>query len=60
MNLTDILFYLFVLIVASTLLWELIPDGFKAYWKYHRQMRKENGEEYKNKYSFTWRIGRGG
>lgn len=59
MNITDIAFYLLILVGASWLLWELIPDGLKEYWEYQRQVRKDHKKGLKGKYSFTWSNGRG-
>lgn len=58
MNLVDICFYVFVFVVSAWLLWELIPDGFKEYWKYTRQLKQDHRKKRRGKYSFTWRIGR--
>ncbi len=59
MNILDIAFYLFILVGASWLLWELIPDGIKSYWSYKRQLWQDEKEGRRGKYSFTWRNGRG-
>lgn len=48
---TDIIFIIFALAMVSLLIWEMIPDGLKAYWKYVRQTRKEQG----TKWAFTFR-----
>ena len=59
MNTIDIAFYLLTLVGASWLLWELIPDSTKQYWKYTRELRRDKKEGRRRKYSFTWRHGGG-
>jgi len=51
----DILFALFFGTVALALIWEMIPDSFKKYWEYIRQLRKDQRKDRKIKYSFTWK-----
>lgn len=52
----DILFYLFILLVSCRLLWELIPDGLKAYWKYVDQEKKDQKKGQRRKWTFNFRI----
>jgi len=59
MNFKDIAFILFATIMVAILVWEIIPDQFKKYWGYIRQLRKDTRAGRKGKYSFTWRINKG-
>ena len=54
MKLGDILFYLFILLVSWRLLWELIPDGLKHYWKYVSQDKKDRKKGQRRKWNFTF------
>jgi len=55
MNLWEILFWLFIIIVSSRLIWELIPDYAKEYWRYQRNLRRDKKTGQKRKYIFTWK-----
>ena len=50
----DYLFYLFILLVSWRLLWELIPDGLKAYWRYVDQDKRDRKKGLRRKWSFTF------
>ena len=50
----DYLFYLFILLVSWRLLWELVPDGLKHYWKYVSQDKKDRKKGQRRKWNFTF------
>jgi len=52
---TDYLFYLFILVGSWWLLWELVPDGLKQYWKYIAKDKKDQKEGRRRKWSFNFR-----
>ncbi len=54
-----IAFWVLVTTCVLWLLWELIPDSTKQYWKYQGDLRRDKKEGRKGKYSFTWRHGGG-
>jgi len=53
MALYDIAFWIVVVGIGCRLIWELIPDGLIAYWKYLRQLKND-----KRRYYFQWRTKR--
>ena len=54
-TLGDYLFYLLILLVSWRLLWELIPDGLKEYWKYVAQDKKDQRKGQRRKWSFLFK-----
>lgn len=59
LNLTDILFIVFATIFVVLLIWELIPDSAKKYWKYIRMVRQDRKRGRTRKYIFSFRNGVG-
>ncbi len=53
---THIAFWVLVITCVLWLIWELIPDSFKAYMGYQRQLKRDKKEGKKGRYFFTWRI----
>ena len=53
---TDIAFWILVTTCALWIIWELIPDSPKEYWKYQMALRKDKKDGKKGKYIFTWRM----
>ncbi len=51
-----IAFCILVITCGAWILWELIPDSTKQYWKYQLALRKDKKDGKKGKYSFTWRM----
>lgn len=37
------------------LIWDLIPDPWKKYWKYIRLVNRDRKKCRRRRYSFTWR-----
>ena len=57
-SLFDIILSVVIASSLTALIWELIPDGSKAFWKYLSDIRKDACRGERKKYSFSWRIGR--
>ena len=50
---THIAFWVLVITCVLWLIWELIPDSFKAYMGYQRQLKRDKKEGKKGRYLFT-------
>lgn len=59
MKLVDIAFIVFAATVALWLIWELIPDPAKKWWKYCRMVRQDQRSGRRRKYIFSFRNGIG-
>lgn len=48
---------LLIIIVSCLfrLIWEMIPDPAKKYWKYIRLCSRDRRKGHRRRYSFTWR-----
>ena len=59
LTITDIGFIIFATIFIVWLIWELIPESAKKYWKYGRMVKKDRKLGQKRKYIFSFRNGTG-
>jgi len=59
MKLIDIAFVIFAATIVLWIIWELIPDPAKKYWKYLRMVRKDIKQGKPRKYIFSFRNGIG-
>jgi len=59
LTLTDILFIFSASILIVLLIWEMIPDPAKKYWRYLRMIRKDQKSGQRRKYIFSFRNGVG-
>lgn len=58
MRLYDIAFWIFITSGIAWLVWELIPEGWKKFWKYHREVEKDRRRNRRRKYTWSWRVGK--
>lgn len=51
----DICFIILATSCTLCIIWLIIPDCYKSYWDYLRQVRRDKKKGKKGKYSFTWK-----
>lgn len=51
----EILLIGLIIFCLFALTWELIPDGFKKYWYYCRELRKDRNKKRRRKYIISFR-----
>lgn len=44
-----------ILLCFVALVWNLIPDGFKKFWKYQRSLRRDKKKGRRRKYTISFR-----
>ena len=59
MKLIDIAFWIVIITCSLWLIWELIPDPAKKWWKYGRMVRQDRKSGKRRSYVFTFRNGVG-
>lgn len=56
---TDIAFWILIVIAGLWLIWDLIPDPAKKYWHYLRMLKQDRKLGKSRKYIFSFRNGFG-
>lgn len=52
----EILLISLIVSCLFALIWEMIPDPAKKYWKYIRSVNRDARKGYRRKYNFSWRF----
>ena len=52
----DIVFIIFAVVFILKIIWEVVPDCFKKYWKYQKMVARDRRKGRKRKYIFSFIV----